>query len=82
MERAFWRRFRSIGEMSRAYARAVSIRGRQRDRTWALTLLVCGAALAATGTMLVSRFILPSEGALIPTESWPWTSDGVGVVPI
>jgi signal transduction histidine kinase len=82
LERAFWRRFRSIGEMSRAYARAVSIRGRQRDRTWALTLLVCGAALAATGTMLVSRFILPSEGALIPTESWPWTSDGVGVVPI
>ena len=64
-----------------AYARVVSIGGR-RDRAWILTLLVCGAALAATATMLVSRFILPSEGALIPTESWPWTSDGVGVVPI
>jgi signal transduction histidine kinase len=64
------------------YPRVVSIRGRLQDRTWILTLLVCGAALAATGTMLISRFNLPSEGALIPTESWPWTSDGVGVLPI
>ncbi|HEX5825119.1 MAG TPA: histidine kinase [Candidatus Limnocylindrales bacterium] len=60
----------------------MSIRGRLDDRTWVLTLLVCGAALATTATMLISRFSLPSEGALIPTESWPWTSDGVGVVPI
>jgi signal transduction histidine kinase len=64
------------------YPRVVSIRGRRRDRTWILTLLVCSAALAATATMVMSRLTLPSEGALIPTESWPWTSDGVGVVPI
>ena len=73
---------RDVGATGRAYPRRVTIRGRPHDRAWILTLLVCGAALAATATMAISRITLPSEGALIPTETWPWTSDGVGVVPI
>jgi signal transduction histidine kinase len=67
--------------MPEAYARLVSRRS-PRDLTRALTLLVCGAALAATATMVASRVLLPSDGMLIPTDSWPWTSDGVGVRPL
>ncbi|MBA2382756.1 MAG: hypothetical protein H0V73_11655 [Chloroflexi bacterium] len=47
-----------------------------------MTLLVCGAALAATATMAASRLSLPSDGAFIPTEQWNWTSDGVEVAPL
>jgi signal transduction histidine kinase len=60
----------------------VIIRRAPRDLTRVLTALVCGAALAATATMIVSRFALPSDGMLIPTDSWPWTTDGVGVRPL
>ena len=73
---------RDIGEIGGAYPRGVSIRGRLRDRTQALTLLVCGVALAATAVMAVSRLTLPSMGAYIPTDTWPWTADGVGVRPL
>jgi signal transduction histidine kinase len=60
----------------------VTIRRAPRDLTRVLTALVCGAALAATATMIVSRFAFPSDGMLIPTDSWPWTTDGVGVRPL
>lgn len=60
----------------------MSIRHRLREPTWVLTLLVCGAALAATGTMVLSRLLLPTEGVVIPTEAWPWSADGVGVSPL
>ena len=60
----------------------MTIRRAPRDLTRVLTALVCGAALAATATMVLSRFALPSDGMLIPTDSWPWTSDGVGVRPL
>ena len=60
----------------------MTIRRAPRDLTRVLTALVCGAALAATLTMIVSRFALPSDGMLIPTDSWPWTTDGVGVRPL
>src|SRR5258708_4653468 len=32
--------------------------------------------------MIASRFALPSDGMLIPTDTWPWTTDGVGVRPL
>ena len=53
-----------------------------RDLSQALTILVCSVALAATATMVVSRFLLPSDGMLIPTDTWPWTTDGVEVRPL
>jgi signal transduction histidine kinase len=55
---------------------------RTRDLRRPLTLLVCGAALAATGIMAVSRLALPTDGSYIPTERWNWTSDGVEVAPL
>lgn len=60
----------------------MTIRRAPRDLTRVLTALVCMAALAATATMIVSRFAFPSDGMLIPTDSWPWTTDGVGVRPL
>ena len=60
----------------------MTIRRAPRDLTRVLTALVCVAALAATATMIVSRFALPSDGMLIPTDTWPWTTDGVGVRPL
>jgi signal transduction histidine kinase len=53
-----------------------------RESSQVLTLLVCVAALAATAVMVASRLALPSDGMLIPTDSWPWTTDGVGVRPL
>jgi two-component system NarL family sensor kinase len=47
-----------------------------------LTLLVCAAALAATGIMAASRLALPTDGSFIPTDRWNWTSDGVEVAPL
>jgi signal transduction histidine kinase len=60
----------------------VIIRRAPRDLTRVVTALVCGTALAATAVMILSRFTLPSDGMLIPTDSWPWTTDGVGVRPL
>jgi signal transduction histidine kinase len=60
----------------------VSRRRSPRDRTLALTILVGGAALAVTATMILSRLVLPSDGMLIPTETWPWRTDGVEVRPL
>jgi signal transduction histidine kinase len=58
------------------------IPGLARDPRRPLTLLVCAAALAATGIMAISRLALPSDGSFIPTERWNWTSDGVEVAPL
>jgi signal transduction histidine kinase len=53
-----------------------------RDLSRTLTILVGGAALVVTATMALSRFLIPSDGLLIPTDRWPWTSDGVAVRPL
>jgi len=53
-----------------------------RDRAWVLTLAVAGAALATTATMVISRWSLPSERAIVPTERWQWTSDSVEVIAV
>ena len=60
----------------------MNIRRLPRDLARALTMLICVAALAATATMILSRLALPSDGMLIPTDTWPWTTDGVGVRPL
>ena len=60
---------------------AVRQRRSRRDPAWVLTVLVGTAALAVTGLMIGSRLLLPAERAVIPTEQWPWRSDGVGVEP-
>lgn len=57
------------------------MRQRLRDPAWTLTVLVGVAALAITAVMIGSRWLLPAERAVIPTERWPWSSDGVGVEP-
>lgn len=57
-------------------------RDSSRLLTQALTILVCGVALAATATMALSRVAIPSDGMVIPTDTWPWTADGVGVRPL
>jgi signal transduction histidine kinase len=67
--------------MAEAYPPTV-IRRPQLDLTRTLTALVCGAALAATVAMILTRIALPSDGMLIPTETWPWQTNGVGVVPL
>lgn len=53
-----------------------------RDPAWILTLLAGGAALLVSTVMIATRFLVPSELAVIRTEAWPWTSDGVIVQPV
>ena len=60
----------------------MSLRRSPSDLPRVLTVLVCGAALAATVAMVVSRLVVPSDGMLIQTDAWPWTSDGVAVRPM
>ncbi len=57
------------------------MRLRPRDPSWTLTLLVGAVALGVVSLLIGSRWILPAERAVIPTERWPWQSDGVGVEP-
>lgn len=52
-----------------------------RDPGWLLTLAVGASALLVTVTLITTRLVTPSELAVIPTEAWPWTSDGVRVEP-
>jgi signal transduction histidine kinase len=68
--------------MAEAYPPTVTRRRSPRDLSRALTILVGGAALAATATMILSRLLLPSDGMLIPTDTWPWQADGVEVRPL
>jgi len=60
----------------------LGIPSRTLDPRQLLTLLVCGAALAATGIMAAGRLALPIDGSFIPTERWNWTTDGVEVAPL
>jgi signal transduction histidine kinase len=50
-----------------------------RDPGWVLTIGVGIAALAVAAIPLATRVAVPSEDAVIRTESWAWTSDGVRV---
>ena len=52
-----------------------------RDPGWLLTLAVGASALLVTVALITTRLVTPSELAVIPTEAWPWTSDGVRVEP-
>jgi len=58
------------------------IRGWLRDPAWLAVVLVCAAALLSIATMVATRLLVPAENAIVPTEAWPWTADGVGVRPI
>ena len=50
-----------------------------RDPGWVLTVGVGIAALGVAAIPLATRVAVPSEDAVIRTESWAWTPDGVRV---
>jgi signal transduction histidine kinase len=50
-----------------------------RDPGWVLTIGVGIAALGVAAIPLVTRIAVPSEDAVIRTESWAWSSEGVRV---
>jgi signal transduction histidine kinase len=56
-----------------------TLRPSSRDPAWVITLLGGGIALLVTATMIATRLLVPSELAVIGTEAWGWTSDGVHV---
>lgn len=58
------------------------MRRRSRDTGWIFTLVAGGGALIVCAVMIATRLLVPSERAVIPTEAWPWTSEGVGVDPL
>jgi signal transduction histidine kinase len=51
------------------------------DRGWFATLALGAAALGAALLMVTVRLTSPTEGAVIRSEAWPWTRDGVAVEP-
>ncbi|HET9344866.1 MAG TPA: sensor histidine kinase [Candidatus Limnocylindrales bacterium] len=55
---------------------------RPRDTGWFLTLAVGGLGLLVALMAVATRLATPSELAVIPTEAWPWTSNGVQVDPV
>src|SRR5579859_9499 len=57
------------------------LRRRLRDRGWLLTLLTATASLGVVAAMVATRLLMPAETAVIPTETWGWTADGVVVDP-
>ncbi|MFL5724879.1 MAG: histidine kinase [Chloroflexota bacterium] len=50
-----------------------------RDPGWVATIAAGSLALGLAAAMFVLRFTSQSELAVIPTESWPWASQSVGV---
>jgi len=46
------------------------------------TLLLAAAILAVSAVFTWLRVELPSEPAVISSDTWPWTAEGVGVVPL
>jgi len=58
------------------------LRALVRDPGWLAVVLVCGAAFASIATMFASRLLIPAERAVILTDAWPWTADGVAVQPL
>ena len=73
---------RDVGATGRAYPRCVTIRGRPHDRRLDPDAARLRRRAGGDRHDGDQPDPLPSERALIPTETWPWTSDGVGVVPI
>ncbi|HEY8846705.1 MAG TPA: histidine kinase, partial [Candidatus Limnocylindrales bacterium] len=63
-------------------SRSSPIHLRARDPYWILTLLAVGAALAVTLILTGTRVFAPSEQAVIRSENWVWTHDGVTIEPI
>ena len=63
-------------------SRSNPIHLRARDPYWILTLLAVGAALAVTLILTGTRLFVPSEQAVIRSENWVWTHDGVTIEPI
>jgi signal transduction histidine kinase len=55
---------------------------RARDPYWILTLFVVAGALATTLILTGTRLFVPSEQAVIRSEDWVWTHDGVTVEPL
>ncbi|HEX5014869.1 MAG TPA: histidine kinase, partial [Candidatus Limnocylindrales bacterium] len=52
-----------------------------RDHSWALTIAAGGTAMLLAVAILFLRLTGPTELAVIPTQTWPWASHGVGVEP-
>jgi len=63
-------------------SRSNPIHLRARDPYWILTLLAVGGALAVTLILTGTRLFVPSEQAVIRSENWVWTHDGVTIEPI
>jgi signal transduction histidine kinase len=57
------------------------MRIRLSDPGWVATVATGTVALGLAATMLLLRFVGPSELAVIPTEAWPWHAESVGVQP-
>ena len=58
------------------------MRPRSNDPAWVITALGGFCALLVTATMIATRLLVPSELAVIRTEAWAWTTNGVQVDPI
>ncbi len=56
--------------------------GRRRDPFGILTIALAIAALAIGLAFLWLRATLPSEPAVVSSDNWPWTAEGVAVRPI
>jgi signal transduction histidine kinase len=52
-----------------------------RDPGWLAAVVVAGAALAVAAGVLATRLTTPTDHAVIRTEAWAWTSDGVTIEP-
>jgi signal transduction histidine kinase len=57
------------------------VRIRLGDPGAVATIVGGGTALLLAGAILVLRLVGTTEQAIIPTQTWPWTSHGVGVDP-
>src|SRR4051794_38112441 len=71
-----------IRQAREAVIRTMRLRASVRDPAWLAVLLVCAASIGSIATMAATRILVPAEDAVIPTDSWPWTADGVAVRPI
>jgi signal transduction histidine kinase len=58
------------------------LRDRVREPAWLWVVLVGSVAAVSVIAMAASRLLIPAESAVIPTETWPWSAEGVGVYPL
>jgi signal transduction histidine kinase len=63
-------------------SRSRPIHPRVRDTAWILTLLAVGGALVVTLILTGTRVLVPSEQAVIRSQNWVWTHDGVAIDPV